>query len=69
MLLPKEVDILGVYLPPVLVVGLMALAAAWFTARLLNRLRFTRFVSNPPLVFAAVIALYFGIFGTFVIRI
>ena len=69
MLLPKEVDIAGVYFPPTLIVALMALAAAWVTARLMNRLRFTRFVSHPPLVFAAIIALYFGVFGTFVIRI
>ena len=69
MLLPKEIDIAGVYLPPVLIVALMALAAAWFTARLLNKLRFTRYVAHPPLVFAAIIALYFGLFGTFVIRI
>jgi hypothetical protein len=68
-MVPKELDIAGVYLPPTLVVGLMALAAAWATAWLLNRIRFTRFVVHPPLVFLAIIALYFSALGTFVFRI
>ena len=40
-MIPKELDIAGVYVPPSLIVGLMALAAAWATAWLLNRVRFT----------------------------
>ena len=68
-MVPKELDIAGVYLPPSLVVGLMALAAAWMTASLLSRIRFTRYIVHPPLVFLSIIALYFAAFGTFVFRI
>lgn len=68
-MVPKELAIAGVYVPPSLVVGLMALVAAWMTAWLLNRIRFSRYVVHPPLVFLSIMALYFAAFGTFVFRI
>lgn len=68
-MVPRELEIGGVYLPPTLVVGLMALTAAWVTAHLLNRIRLTRYVANPPLVFLSITALYFTAFGTFLVRV
>ena len=59
----------GVFLPPILVVGGLALLAAWFTALALNHWRLARHLSNPPLVFLAVTALYVVGIGTFLIPI
>lgn len=68
-MIPHEIDLGGVYLPPLLVVGVLAIALAWLTADLLNRLRLSRFFVAPPVVFVAIVALYGVLLGTFVIRI
>lgn len=67
--MPHEIDIGGVYLPPLLIVGLLAMVLAWLTADVLNRWRFSRFFAAPPIVYVAIVALYGVLLGTFVIRI
>lgn len=67
--MPQEIDIGGVYLPPLLIVGLLSIALAWLTADVLNRYRLSRFFAAPPIVFVAMVALYGVLLGTFVIRI
>lgn len=67
--MPHEIDIGGVYLPPLLVVGVLSVALAWLTSDALNRWRISRFFSAPPIVFLAIVALYGVLLGTFVIRI
>lgn len=69
MLVPKEFDFRGVYLPPLVVVLFLAILATMLTASVLNRLRWTRFLALPRLVFLAFIGIYVVLIGTFVIRI
>jgi hypothetical protein len=66
-LIPKELAFGGVYFPPMLIAGLLGTAGAWLTAMLLNRYRLSRYFSNPPLVFLALLVLYTLAIGTFVI--
>jgi hypothetical protein len=66
-LIPSEFAIGEVYLPPFLVVTLLAMAAATLTAHLLNRFRVSRFFFYPPLVLLALTALYIVGIGTWII--
>jgi len=66
-LVPSEVAIAGVYFPPLLLAGLLGVAAAVLTAFFLNRYRLSRFFFYPPLVFLALTAIYVSIIGTYVI--
>ena len=66
-LIPSEFAIGEVYLPPFLVVVLLAIAAAALTANLLNRFRLSRFFFYPPLVLLALTALYIVGIGTWII--
>ena len=65
-LIPSEFAIGEVYLPPFLVVALLAIAAA-LTAHLLNRFRLSRYFFYPPLVLLALTALYIVGIGTWII--
>ena len=69
MLVPKELNFQGVYLPPILVVLVLAIVATMLTAKVFNRLRWTRFLIFPHVVFLAFIAIYAVLIGTFIIRI
>ncbi|MBE2294389.1 MAG: DUF1656 domain-containing protein [Phycisphaerales bacterium] len=69
MPIPKEIDFHGVYLPPILLVLILAIIATMLTTRILNRLRWTRFLVFPQVVFVAFIAIYTVLIGTFFIRI
>jgi hypothetical protein len=66
-LIPSELAIGDVYLPPMLIASLLGVIAAWATARLLNRFRWSRFFFYPPLVLLALTVIYTVIFGTWVI--
>jgi hypothetical protein len=55
---PTELTVGGVYLPPMLVAGMLGVLLASLTARLLNRYRWSRFFFYPPLVFVALTVLY-----------
>jgi len=66
-LIPSEVAIGGVYLPPLLLAGAIGVALAALTAFLLNRYRLSRFFWSPPLVFLALSVIYTGLIGTFLI--
>ncbi|MFV0382542.1 DUF1656 domain-containing protein [Paracoccus sp. (in: a-proteobacteria)] len=68
-MIPREINIHGVYVPPFLIVFVMALISAWATAWLLNRFRLARHFAFPRVVFVAFVALYTIAFGTFIIRI
>jgi hypothetical protein len=69
MPIPHELSIGGVYLPPLLVAGALAVIATVLTARLLNRYRLSRYVFYPPLVLLAVAILYTVLIGTFIIPV
>ena len=55
---PSELNVGGVYLPPMLVAGTLGVLLAYLTARLLNRYRLSRYLFYPPLVFVALTVLY-----------
>jgi len=67
--MPQELVIYGVYLPPSLVVGTLALLLAYATALGLNRAGLSQFFAAPGLVFAAMTVLYFVAVGTFLIPV
>jgi len=56
-------------MPPLLIVSILGVIAAVVTARLLNRVRLSRFFFYPPLVTVALAIIYTGLIGTFFIRI
>ncbi len=66
---PSEFAISGVYFPPLLIAGIIGVAAAALTAILLNRYRLSRFFFYPPLVFLALAVIYTGLIGTFVMPV
>ena len=68
-LIPSEVELLGVYFPPLLLAGLLGAVAAAATAYALNRFRLSRFFYYPPVVFLALAVIYTGVIGTFVIPV
>lgn len=67
MNIPKEIEIYGIYLPPLLISAGLGVGAAWLTAHLLNRYRLSRFLLFPPIVFVALAIIYTCVIGTFVI--
>lgn len=66
---PQEFTVGDVYLPPILVAGLLGLAATIITTRLLNRYRLSRYFANPPLAFVSMLVLYTVLIGTVFIGI
>jgi hypothetical protein len=66
---PHEISFGGVYLPPLLVAGMLALIATVVTTRLLNRYRLSRYFYKPALVFVALVTIYTILIGTFIFRI
>ena len=48
---PYEVNLGGVYFPPLLVAGSFGLLATYLLTRTLTRYRLSRFFVSPPLVF------------------
>lgn len=69
ILTPHELNIGGVYLPPLLVAALLALILTVFTVLVLNRYRISRYFYKPELVFIALLAIYTILIGTFFVRI
>ena len=67
--IPAEVNILGVYFPPLLIAAFLGVTAAALTAIALNRYRLSRFFFYPPLVFVALAVIYTGLIGTFIIPV
>ena len=66
-LIPHEFYLGEVYLPPMLVAGLLGFFAAWLSTHFLNRFRLSRFFAYPPLVLLSLAVIYAILFGTFLI--
>ena len=66
---PSDVDIYGVYWPPLLVVFILSLLAMHLTVQVLNRTRLSRFFMFPMVVMAAITTIYVIFIGTFLIPI
>jgi hypothetical protein len=65
--IPHEFTIGGVFMPPLLIAGILGVTLAVITAMLLNRYRLSRYFFYPPLVFVALAVIYTVIIGTFFI--
>jgi hypothetical protein len=68
-MIPHEIAIGDVFLPPLLVAAFLGLLATIVSAHLLNRYRLSRYLYNPPLAFIAMVTIYTVLIGTFLIRI
>ena len=66
MFIPREFNIGGVYLPPILIAAILGTIAALITARLLNRYRLSKYLFYPTLVFVALILIYTVLFGVII---
>jgi len=66
-IMTHEFAIGGVYMPPLLIAGVLGTIAAAVTARLLNRVRLSRYFFYPPLVFLALMIIYTVLFETHLI--
>jgi hypothetical protein len=64
-LFPHELYVGEVFFPPLLLDAALGLAAAWLTARLLNRFRLSRYFYHPPLVLIALAVIYTGLLSIF----
>jgi hypothetical protein len=65
--IPSEVDLTGVYFPPLLVNGVLGVILTLLTAYLLNRYRLSRYFFFPHLVMGAMAAIYTVILSLWVI--
>ncbi|WP_162047673.1 DUF1656 domain-containing protein [Vibrio taketomensis] len=65
--IPREIAIGDIYLPPLLVAGFLGVVCTSLTTRLLNRLRWHRYVASPPLVELSIAIIYTVLIGTLVI--
>ncbi len=66
-LIPSEVNLTGVYMPPLLVNISLAFVLTMVTASLLNRYRLSRYFIYPNLVIVAMTAIYTVILSLWVI--
>jgi uncharacterized integral membrane protein len=64
---PSEVQILGVYFPPLFVAIVIGLLCAVVVAQLLNQTGLSRFFWHPPLANAALWLLASALIGLFII--
>lgn len=66
---PHELALGDVYFSPVLLVVILAFFLTSFTTLLLNRLRLSKFVYTPNLVFLAIMTLYILLIDNYWIQI
>ena len=67
--IPSEFAIGGVYFPPLLIAGMLGVLAAGVTVTLFNRYRLSRYFYYPPMIFLALVVIYTGLVGTFLIAV
>lgn len=67
MFVPHELSIGEVFIPPLLVAGVLGVIAASITVRILNRYRLSRYFFYPPLAMLALVAIYTVLFGWIVV--
>jgi hypothetical protein len=65
--IPSEVELWGVYMPPLLPATVLGLLGMWLTVYWLNRSRLSRFFIFPQLVMLALAAIYTCLIGIWVI--
>lgn len=67
MMIPHEIHIGEVFIPPILIAGILGVIAASITAKLLNKFRLSKYFFYPPLALVAMIVIYTVIFGWIII--
>lgn len=67
MFVPHELSIGEVFIPPLLVAGVLGVIAASITVRILNRYRLSRYFFYPPLAMLALVAIYTVLIGWIVV--
>jgi hypothetical protein len=65
---PSEIQILGIYFPPLFVAIVVGLVCTIFLTRLLNRTHISSFFWHPPLANAALWLLATALFSLFIIH-
>jgi hypothetical protein len=66
-LIPHEIHLGEIFFPPLLLDAAFGLVAASLSARLLNRLRASRYFYRPPLVLIALAVIYTGLLSIFLV--
>jgi len=61
---PHELALGGIFLPPLLVAGVLGAIAASVAASWMNRFRLSKYFFYPPLVFVAMAVLFTVLIGT-----
>ena len=66
-LVPSEVSLGWIYLPPVLFVFLLGITGGWIVGRILNRTGLSLYFWHPPLAMIAISAILSALIGLFVL--
>lgn len=67
MFIPHELHIGEVFIPPMLVAGILGVIAASITSKLLNKYNLSKHFFYPPLVSVALMVIYTILFGWIII--
>ena len=65
--IPHEFAIGGIYMPPLLVAGILGVIITVMTVRVFNRYRLSRYFFYPPLVSLSMVVIYTVFIGTFIL--
>jgi uncharacterized protein DUF1656 len=67
MLIPHEISFGWVYFPPLAVVILFGIIAAWIISAVMNRTGLSRYFWRPPIAFLGFALILSGLFGLFIL--
>lgn len=67
MYTPHEIHIGEIFIPPLLLAGILGVIAASITAKLLNKYHLSKHLFYPPLVTVAMMVIYTVLFGWLII--
>ena len=62
--MPNDIDLMGVYIPPLFAAWMLAMVAASVTAQLIASHGLAQKFSNPPLTFLGLVVIYTVILGS-----
>jgi hypothetical protein len=66
-LVPSEVPLGWIYLPPVLIVFVLGISGGWIVSRILNRTGLSHYFWHPPLAMIAISVILCAVIGLFVL--
>lgn len=67
MQIPHEIHIGEVFIPPLLIAGILGIIATSITAKLLNKYRLSKYFYYPPLAMVALMVIYTVLIGWIII--